>query len=133
MSYDIDDYDGYLIDLEMLLRDFPEKLAAVTALYGDWMNETIDAIVAEFVSEHIHEELSVTITGRWYGDLKGRDPFGDGRAYACFSKNELLDEVRKDVEAELSESSLFARLKAFMKEHGIPEESLRYAEWKFGG
>ena len=131
MSYDFTDYDGYVIDVKVLLGDFPEELVNVTG--EDFDPDAMMSIISSFVEEHIHKDLSVEVTGSWWGDFSGHNPFLDGEAFACFSKDELMDEVRKDGQRCLSESALFAQLKAFMKTHNIPEESLRYEEWTCGG
>lgn len=142
MSYDINDYSGYVINAKTLLKGSTDSLKELRKLYPpkgsqswDWIApcSAIQSFLQEFVESEIHQDLNIEITGSWYGDFISTCPFKKDEAYVVFQENQLVDEKRKSGKSDKKESKLFVCIKSFMEEHGIPQDSVKYEEWRCGG
>jgi hypothetical protein len=133
MSYDISYYTGYLINIEDLIKGFPEL--------GDDIDdiEAYENSLKSLMIEKIYEGLNINgieLLGQWSGDQVSGGTYwlglNKGEVYVQFSKEQLINVVRTDGHTTETKSTSLIKLEDFLIKNEIPLEALHYEEWFFG-
>lgn len=119
-------FSGFTINVRSLLSKHPKNWATIKRLYPivGYTKENEDEYrdcwclpgdeifmeVLDFVEKEIDKDLSIDVTGSWYGHFIGECPFEKDEAYAVFDSD--------------------TKIREFMQQHNIPEEMLQHYEWQ---
>ena len=144
MSFDVNEYKGFCIEVRTLLKGFPTIINEMKQWYPPNVDELDEVNIHNtflgFREDYAeYEWLTRLILDDfvWAGDSWGvftwNCPFKANNVYAIFDSDKLLDEQRTKGKTALQDSKDFMRLKRFMRKHKIPEEALEYHEWQGGG
>jgi len=143
MSYEINNYSGYLINIKDLIKGFPQLESHESAEYvlrggsgGIDDGYAFENSLKSMLIEKVYEDLDINdieLIGKWSIEQISGGTYwlglNEGNIYLKFSKEQLINLVRIDGQSTETKSTSLIKLEDFLTRNEIPLDALHYEEW----